>query len=257
MVESVKLKDISLYENGEEITFPFITKTNKEINCKYSFVYKINYDFTDLVDPSSYNLPDTYYDKLGEIDLPSFDIAGYQFSGWYDIDSYGNYTKKYTKLDGTLENDINLKAKFLKKYNVTLSPVLDNVDLNSDEVVTYTEEDLINLPTPEKEGFIFDDWYYDAGYNVKVSKIESDMTIYAKWDIEKPTINLSNNIDKDFDNIQEDINVSAVSDILGVQITYAWQNSDGDIVSNILKDQGFEIRKVESKYKLMVLSLGQ
>lgn len=248
------------YVKGEEISFPFNTKTSKEINCKYSFVYKINYDFS-LVDEKDYDLPKSYYDKLGEIKLPELDVDGYVFKGWYDVDEYGNYTKQYTKLDSNLNNDINLKAKFLRKFNITLAPILDNVELNSDEVVTFTEEDLVNLPTPEKEGFIFDDWYYDEGYNVKVSKIESDMTIYAKWDIETPTINVSEGISKDFDNKEEEINVSALSNVEGVTISYSWLNSNEDVVSNndtlVLKnasDSDLYVAKITLNYNDLVIS---
>ena len=248
------------YVKGEEISFPFNTKSSKEINCKYSFVYKINYDFS-LVDEKDYDLPKSYYDKLGEIKLPDLDVDGYVFKGWYDVDEYGNYTKQYTKLDSNLNNDINLKAKFLRKFNITLAPILDNVNLNSDEVVTFTEEDLVNLPTPEKEGFIFDDWYYDEGYNVKVSKIESDMTIYAKWDIETPTINVSEGISKDFDNKEEEINVSALSNVEGVTISYSWLNSNEDVVSNndtlILKnasDSNLYVAKITLNYNDLVIS---
>jgi uncharacterized repeat protein (TIGR02543 family) len=48
-----------------------------------------------------------------------------------------------------------------------------------------------DLPTPQREGYDFDGWYTDSDLNtsfVPGSKVDGEITIYAKWDIKSCTI---------------------------------------------------------------------
>lgn len=71
-----------------------------------------------------------------------------------------------------------------KKYNVTF--VYNNGSENTLQEVKKAEE--INLPTPTKDGYDFDNWYIDEALKNKFSKdnkIESDITLYASWKIKE------------------------------------------------------------------------
>ena len=217
------------FVNDTEIEFPYKVSENTKISCNYSFIYNINYDYSGVDD--IYNLPNKYYDKLGEINLPNLELDGYQFKGWYSIDNYGNYTKKYEKLDKNIDEDINLKAKFLKEFNLTYDKILDDSTLDSDITITYTEEDTISFVTPYMEGFIFDGWYLDSNYSVKASTyIKSDTTVYAKW-IVNNEINTSDDINKTFDNSYENISVEFESSINNLNIEYYWYDFDNNLIT--------------------------
>ena len=71
-----------------------------------------------------------------------------------------------------------------KTYNITF--VYNNGDANTTQEVKKSEE--VKLPSPNKEGYDFDDWYTDEKFStkfVKGDKLEGDITLYANWIIKE------------------------------------------------------------------------
>ena len=239
-IDGKKILYDGYYLGNKEIEFPINVSSNTKINSKYSYIYNITYDYSGC--DNDYDLPTTYYDKLGNITLPELSMDGYQFRGWYAVDIYGNYTKEYKKIDKTLDKDINLKAKFLKEFTVTYDTVLENADLDGDKEVIYTEEDAVELKEPTISGFTFAGWYLDFNYSVKATTyLNSDTTLYAKWDINN-NIKLSDNLDKVFDNKEFNINVLATTEIDNVDISYSWYDKDDNLV---VSDNNFNVKNAK------------
>ena len=218
------------YIKNDSIEFPIKVNSNTKINSRYSYIYNISYDFSNC--DNDYDLPIEYYDKLGEIELPELEMDGFVFSGWYILDEYGNYTKKCMKLDSNINSDINLKAKFLKKFKVTYNKILDEATLDLDNEIIYTEEDTVKLDSPELNGFTFDGWYLDSSYNVKATTyLNQDTILYAKWIINNQ-ITLSNNIDKVFDNESELVSALAQTELDNVLISYSFYDELNNLIIN-------------------------
>lgn len=129
-----------------------------------------------------------------------------------------------------------------KTYNITF--VYNNGDENTTQEVKKAEE--VKLPSPNKEGYDFDDWYTDDKCTtkyVKGSKLESDITLYANWIIKEFDVKFysEGNLidsqkvkyneaatspasptkegndfkgwDKEFTNVKENLNVNAVYEL--------------------------------------------
>lgn len=78
---------------------------------------------------------------------------------------------------------------------------------SSDEVIAASIEQLELLPQPQKEGYIFEGWYFDQNYQNpfsqdKLKKLNEDIILYAKWSPIEYTINL-------YDESMEPINIKA------------------------------------------------
>lgn len=235
-IDGKKILFNGYYVSNKEINFPINVSSNTKIACEYSYIYNVTYDFSGCED--IYDLPTTYYNKIGDVELPELSKDGYQFKGWYDVDQYGNYTKEYKKLDRTLKNDINLKAKFLKEFTVTYDKVLSNATLDGNTKEIYTEEDVVELKNPTIDGFTFDGWYLDSKYNVKATTyLNSDTTLYAKWKINNK-VKLSDDVNKVFDNTESNVNVSAVAELKDVTISYSFYDKDDNLIVN---DNNFNV----------------
>lgn len=219
----------------DEISFPYKVSENTKISCRYSYIYNVTYDFNGA--ENTEDLPNVYYDKLGTINLPELEKDGYRFGGWYNVDQYGNYTERYYELDETLNQDVKLKAKFLKEFKVTYDKILPDADLDDSETI-YTEEDEIDLPVPSRDGFIFMGWYLDRNYQVEATTyLNSNTTLFAKWEINKE-IDLPRNLSITFDNDTHALDVIATTLLNDVDITYKWYDSNDNL---IIEDNTFTV----------------
>ncbi len=112
------------------------------------------------------------------IDLPICEKEDYVFKGWYK-----DSTLEIAAGD-TIEvhSNMTLYAKWeIKKY--TISFATDNGDFISDKAY-ITGTAIYELPTPNREDYIFKGWYKDSSFNNKVTypfAIADDMVVYAKW----------------------------------------------------------------------------
>lgn len=237
LIDGRKILYDGYYISNDEVSWPIVVNENTQISSRYSYIYNITYDYS--VSDTTYDLPENYYDKLGTISLPILEKEGYQFKGWYNVDEYGNYTKEYKVLDSSIQEDINLKAKFLKEYEITYNPLFSDLISDDEKTFIYTEEDVLNFKVLEKDGFTFEGWYLDSNYTIEArNNLNSDAILYAKWSINEPNITLSDDIDKVYDNNSLEVSVLAESEISDVEITYAFYNEDDELIS---LDNYFEV----------------
>ncbi len=76
---------------------------------------------------------------------------------------------------------IYITNEFLLKATITFE---SNGGSIIEEIRDYKNKPLGELPTPIKEGYIFDGWYSDMSYTKKITELKVDKfnsTIYAKW----------------------------------------------------------------------------
>jgi len=121
--------------------------------------------------------------------LPIPTKSGYTFAGWYYDDDFT--TQAYA--GDELEDDVTLYAKWiLNTYTITFEE-------NGGTSVTDLSEQTVlpnPLPTPTKSGYTFLGWYYDSSFTntaVAGDPLTSDVTLYAKWELNTYTITYNSN----------------------------------------------------------------
>lgn len=111
------------------------------------------------------------------VSLPEVVEDGFVFNGWFTDDKFVNPVAE----ELILTEDITLYGKY------SLPAILTIVYNNgvSDEVIVYSQGDVVSLARPDYEGHTFIGWYtlpnYEAWNNGSV--ITEDLTIYANWQL--------------------------------------------------------------------------
>ena len=113
-----------------------------------------------------------------EIVLPSaVDKTGYKWLCWTDED--GN---RIDSIAPTVLKDVVLTPQYeIVKYTITYS--VDGIIVSATPN-TYDVENVVTLPTLEKDGFVFDGWYDGDDFEntiVNTSGKVGNLTVYAKW----------------------------------------------------------------------------
>jgi uncharacterized repeat protein (TIGR02543 family) len=121
--------------------------------------------------------------------LPTTTKTGYTFVGWYYDSDFT--TQAYA--GDELEDDVTLYAKWiLNTYTITY-----NSNGGSSVPQTSNATQLPNpLPIPTKSGYTFLGWYYDSSFTnaaVAGDSLSSDVTLYAKWQLNTYTITYNSN----------------------------------------------------------------
>lgn len=135
---------------------------NKEPN-----VYSINYD---LNGGECENLI-TSFEEGTDVFLPTPEKEGYTFDGWYQNDL------KITVIE---DKDYSLFAKWIIN-TYTISYDLDGGKCDN-LIDVFEHNQKVTLPTPTKEGYIFNGWYQNEE---KIESIENrNYNLVAKWEAE-------------------------------------------------------------------------
>ena len=163
------------YIDNNEVTSDYYSNLSDiNINAKWTeATYSISYDLDGGV---CNNLP-TEYNKSNMINLPTPTKEGYTFLGWYDENN---------KLIKTLEyKNYNLKAKWkVIIYTITYNlagGVCNNLPTE------FNKTNMINLPTPTKEGYTFLGWYDENDNLVNTVELKN-YNLKAKWKVITYTI---------------------------------------------------------------------
>ena len=123
----------------------------------------------------------TYDSTYGNLPTPT--RIGYTFDGWYTEETSGTEVNSDTTV--VITNNCTLYAHWTAEtYTVTFNPTGGTAFITRKDVTYDREYD--TLPSPTREGYIFDGWYTEeiAGTQVKgtttVTRTE-DHTLYAHW----------------------------------------------------------------------------
>ena len=159
------------------------SSTNSNITLYANFdaiQYTITYKNVDGVN----NPNQVYYTTDQGLVLKNAQKTGYNFLGWY-MDA--EFTHQITEITQGAIGEVVLYAKFeVQKCTITYTyGGYESITLDYGTEIT---SDM--LPTPTREGYVFEGWYTSAGYIQNVlpgDTISSSCNLYAKWSkIENP-----------------------------------------------------------------------
>ncbi len=118
---------------------------------------------------------------------------GYGFAGWYDnVDLLGN--APIEKISAGTYGNLEFYASWqVIEYSITYhlndgyfsDEILNNPDIYKTK---YTINDDFELPTPERTGYSFVNWYENSSFTgnslsyISAGSREGDIIVYAKWD---------------------------------------------------------------------------
>lgn len=88
-----------------------------------------------------------------------------------------------------------------KQYRISF---VTNGGSDISSILYINGDDSVRLPNPRKSGFVFGGWYLDDGvfekpFSLKESKVNSDITLYAKWVIKEVKVYLDTATDGEFE----------------------------------------------------------
>ena len=142
------------------------------------------------------------------------EVAGWTFMGWFKDGVAFDF-------DTPIMEPTTLKAKW-NKESYTISYKDADVSKDPDYPKSYdVETETIVLKHPTKDGFVFDNWYYDSEYTNVATQISQgttgNITLYAKWEVKQYTITYIagkhgiGNVEASIKNHGEAINLKGVS----------------------------------------------
>ena len=226
-------------DNGEEVTF---TALFKPVSTGTGFTVTFDLGGIGSPTPSEQHWNEPHLVIAPDGDGPTSDTHDFQY--WYKDDANTPY-----EFGSVMESeDFVLHAKWEEKASVPPSePTMWTVHFNLDESSTVIENQSIAnneyatrpIEIPEKEGWVFDDWYADslftAKFNFESTQIIGNTEIYAKY-IEKVTITVDVNGGNPFSKTNyEGTKGQTLLEILGELVETEPTHPDGKVLVGITK----------------------
>lgn len=106
---------------------------------------------------------------------------GVVFLGWFKSE---NFESEWVFDVDVVDSDITLYAKWLAEIETCMISFDTNGGDDIEPVSVEKGNTITGLPTPVKDGFVFDGWFTDDALTNPFDEsmvIASDMTLYAKW----------------------------------------------------------------------------
>ncbi|MEK5040545.1 InlB B-repeat-containing protein [Sporosarcina sp. FSL K6-3457] len=183
---------------------------NYAFNKGHKFIpyYKVIYNGNGMTSGSEpvYSNP---YEKDAEVtalDDGGMQKVGFTFDGWNTLADGTGVDYAVNEIFKMGEEDVTLYAKWiLNKYTIEF----DSANGSVVNEVTANHDTKISAPTPPvKEGHTFMGWYTDVNdlvqWNFDEDKVGKDMTLYAKWAVDKYTVKFNPNNDSVIDDVDVD-----------------------------------------------------
>ncbi len=114
-------------------------------------------------------------DTISELPIP--ERTGYAFKGWYKDEKLTQPFDKNEKINSTTV----LYAKWSQIFGVWFET---NCGIWVDHMDAEEGSTLSSLPSPKRNGYVFDGWYKDEELTQPfdtTTKVESTIVVYAKW----------------------------------------------------------------------------
>ena len=173
-------------ENDFQTKITQITSTDtgdKILYAKWKAI--ITYNITYELDGGTNHQdnPSTYTEGVG---TQLFDPSknNNTFKGWYLED---DFQTKITEISSTDTGDKTIYAKWEAAVVHNITYELNGGTNHPDNPSTYTEGVGTQLSDPSKDGYTFEGWYLESGFQTEVTEISStdtaDKTLYAKWEV--------------------------------------------------------------------------
>lgn len=239
-------------DKTKSVSFPILINANIELDAKWSKVYTFTFDYNGgkVIDSNDlFKGEPTSLKRIleeGDFKLPILDKENYRFDGWYDSTKYSDndYLSNYNFIDEihiNLFGTTSLKAHFSKKYMVDYHTNGGFIPDNGEEEIFI--EGTPNIPmTPEKHGYNFLGWYGNPELTgEKINFVyNANTSLYAKWELKDPTIDLSNDINKVYDGKSIELEATIdheLADESAFNYTINWYKEGSDeIITNVVKN---------------------
>ena len=150
------------------VTVLIITNVNKKDLCTVSF-----YAGDELIF-------DTKVEKNKNVSKPKNPIIeGKTFDAWY--------TNKELTIEFDFNNKINSDISLYAKFNIKTFNISFNTNGGGNiESIKVEYNSKFNLPTPSKDGYIFDGWYKEETFVNRFTNdniVDNDLVLFAKWKV--------------------------------------------------------------------------
>ena len=195
------------------------------------------------------------YGTSQALSLNTFNKENYKFAGWNTkADGTGtSYSNKQSVNNLTTVNNgiVTLYAMWTENEKYIITYKTGDGENNEDNPLYYQTGQEITLNAPTKTGYKFMGWYKDEDYNIPINKITSDMhediTLYAKWQINKVYIKMNMNGGSLSENHGDDIGTSenniTVNNSINVYTLNYGSRLDDDGLYNYNNDNYINIKK--------------
>lgn len=157
--------------NSDKTAYTTVSLTN------YNVIYNPNGGIPQPAN-STYTIESSY------LVLPKVTKEGYNFAGWtYDGKTYNGDKIEKGALPTTSDRTSEVSVEFVADWDIIPYDVVYNVNGGGDiEKGSYNvEKGLDELPTPRKDGFVFDGWYRDGRKVESVPAGIGNVTLEAHW----------------------------------------------------------------------------
>lgn len=179
--------------------------------------------------------------------LPSAELAGHSFEGWYtDVNGGG----RKISVGSSLNEDTNVFAYFKEVADtktITFNPNGGTVSETSR--VKEKGANIGELPTPVRTGYVFDGWFTElnGGYEVTPTyKVSENVTLYAHWTKAKNPVTSLTIADST-------INVDITDQL---EIRYSYAPADADNAQFYWTSSNEDVIKVGGDGRLILVSGG-
>lgn len=191
--EAKDVDNAAFYPNNSETVNVYAEWTPKS----YTLNFQTNGGLLDYPNPKSY----TVDSKIASLPTPT--RLGYTFGGWYYDEGFTNIVTSLSEENTNNFPDDGEIVTIYAKWNETKYTLkYDSKGGSSIEDGSYSIDTnkLTQFPTdPTRDGYKFDDWYYDENLTQPVSlplpettqaypSDKTEVTFYAKWKLKEYTI---------------------------------------------------------------------
>ncbi|KXX69550.1 hypothetical protein AVL50_15885 [Flammeovirga sp. SJP92] len=145
----------------------------KKAEGNFPGIFEINY-----VDGFEHTNP-LRYDGGDEFVLTDAIREGYVFGGWFTDVEFSN---QITSITASSTGDMKIYGKWLRINTINYVEGFEHSN-----PATVIDGDVVALQSAVREGYIFDGWFLDEGFENRIEEItitnSEDITLYAKWSI--------------------------------------------------------------------------
>ena len=174
--------ELATYRELVEVSTGLTSSANRTLESFYE-LYTITYNLNGGSLPAGTTLIETI-SKKSAFTLPALTRDYYTFAGWY-TDENCTDGHEITQIHSNTASNVTVWAKFTP-INYTITYVINGGTNEENAITSYTIEDNVTLPTPEKENNAFGGWYLTEDFSEQLNDWNSgnkheDITLYAKW----------------------------------------------------------------------------
>ena len=230
----INILDIDLASINDEIRFIVSKDTINDYrndNKDYSYLFIPKTDKDEYYVILNNTTSDILYFKKGDLfnltDIKSPKNSNFILNGF----KYTNNDKRIELNEFPIRIDRSIELTALWQYYIDYHTNGGTID---DEFIEFLDGEVVKPITPTRLGYDFLGWYSNPKFEgdevLEVSEVGT--SLYAKWELKKPILSISGDINKVYDGKTDSISVNLEHELLnepGFSVSYSWLiiNPDG------------------------------